>query len=387
MKNNVLLILLFFLALMAAYSCKESYEPAVIKANKNFLVVDGVINMGANAVTAIKLSRTRNVTDSAVQSQPEMGAQVSIKSSGGREYFLHEASNGIYESEPLNLSLNETYALQVIAQGSTYLSDYVTPKATPSVDSIQWTYAGDGVTLFANAHDPQNKTHYYRWEFTETWQYHSIYEAEVGVDNGLMYYVVDRPQDQRFNCWQTANSTTIMLGSSTALAQDVISHDSITHIPQNDVKIEVRYSILLRQYALDTAAYQYWQLLQKNTQQLGSLFDAQPTQLTGNVHNTTNASEPVLGYISASTIEEKRLFIANREVPNWNAVVYSGRSCDDLIIGTDESNFLIYNYPDPEYGPYYFTGGGIGPPQLKIARKTCLDCTLAGGTNQPPSFW
>ena len=383
MKKQWLFVSILILFISVIISCKQSYEPAVIKANKNFLVVDGVINMGTNAVTTVKLSRTRNVTDS-ITASPESGAQVNIIGKNGSTYSLHEQSNGIYVSDALTLNAADEYALQITAGSSQYTSDYVVPKQIPAIDSIEWSYAPDrGITFFANTHDPQNITHYYRWNYVETWEYHSTDNADIAVKDGLIYYVDST--NQTYACWQTAQSTDILLGTSVNLAQDVISHDSIAFVPLNSIKMGVRYSMLLKQYALDEAAYNYWQLLQKNTQQLGSLFDAQPTQLTGNVHCLSNPSEPVLGYVSASTVEEKRIFIRNSQVIGWQSL-FPGEDCAEVIIDTDPNNVFAYNYSDPSFGPYTFISSP-GVTFLKVAKRTCLDCRLAGGTNQKPAFW
>jgi hypothetical protein len=50
-----------------------------------------------------------------------------------------------------------------------------------------------------------------------------------------------------------------------------------------DERISSRYSTLVRQFAISPNTYNYWQNL-KNTEQLGTLFDAQPSQLVGNAH-------------------------------------------------------------------------------------------------------
>lgn len=370
----------FLFLIIFVMSCKQSYEPAVIKANKNFLVVDGLINTGTNAVTTIKLSRTQNVTDS-VYFSPENSAHVSILSKSGSQYPLHDQGNGVYTSDALNLNANDQYAVQVVTTGnSTYLSAFVSPKITPPIDSLQWQYSGNGVTIFLNAHDPQNNTRYYRWEYTETWEYHSYLEGELGLTGDTVFY--NDPTTQTHICWQTGNSTNISLGTSIALSQDVISQDSITNVPQNDRRIGVRYSILVKQYALGQDAYQYWLLLQKNTQQLGSLFDAQPTQLTGNVTCTTNPSEPVLGYVSASSVEQARIFITNDQVPGWQKI-FPGQDCAPTTIDRTPNNPFLYNYPDTSFMPYYYSGMCC----LVIAKRSCLDCRQDGGTTTKPPFW
>ncbi len=370
--------ILFFIVFLM--NCKQSYEPAVIKANKNFLVVDGIINTGTNSITTIKLSRTRNITDS-VYFSPELGAQVSIVSKSGSQYFLREQGNGVYTSDALSLNTSDSYAVQVVtSNNSTYLSAFVSPKITPPVDSLQWQYFGNGVTIFINTHDAQNNTRYYRWEYTETWEYHSYEEAELGLNNSIIFYTDST--NQKHICWQTGNSTNILLGTSIALSQDVISHDSLTNIPQNDRRIGVRYSILVKQYALSQEAYQYWLLLQKNTQQLGSLFDAQPTQLIGNVTCTNNPPEPVLGYVSASSVEQVRLFITNKQVDGWQKV-FAGQDCAPLTIDRSPVNPFLYTYPDTSYTPYYFSNMCC----LVIAKRSCLDCTEDGGTTTKPPYW
>ncbi len=378
--KNVFYPIPFLFFIVFTISCKQAYEPAVIKANKNFLVVDGVINTGANAVTTIKLSRTRNVTDSVVFS-PELHAQVNILGKSGTSYSLHEQGNGVYTSDALTLNPTDEYALQVItSNNSRYLSPYVAAKITPAIDSLQWIFNGNGVTFYINTHDARNNTRYYRWEYVETWEYHAIDNAELSLNNDIIYY--DVPYNSRYICYQADSSTNILLGTSIALSQDIINKDSLTNIPLNDIRMGVRYSILLKQYALSEEAYQYWLLLQKNTQQLGSLFDAQPTQLTGNVKCITNPAEPVLGYVSVNNIAEERLFIQNSELPGWQKL-FPGVDCSLRTLDRNPDNPYLYTYPDTSYAPYYYSGMCC----LVIAKRSCVDCTELGGTTTKPPFW
>jgi hypothetical protein len=130
-------------------------------------------------------------------------------------------------------------------------------------------------------------------------------------------------------------------------------------------------------------AFRYLQLIQKNTQQLGTLFDAQPSQLKGNIQSASDPNEPVIGFISASTITEKRISIWNSQLTDWNYLSSEPLCGNVFIIPQNPSNYLIFDFPDPSYAPYYFiTGGG-----LAIIKKSCLDCRERGGTNQKPSFW
>jgi hypothetical protein len=378
MKNVFYIIFL----LIVFASCKKPYNPPAIRVDNKFLVIDGTLINSPDSPTIITLSRTVKLTDTTQAIYPETGANVSVEDSTGGTFNFFETPNGKYQSVPLSLNNLDKYRLKITtSNGEAYTSDFVEIKQTPPIDSITWQQQND-VMIYVNTHDPSNNTKYYRWDYTETWQNRAPLQSELGVENGLIYYVTDHPDRQKYNCWSTDYSTDILIGSSVALSQDVISMAPIATVAQNSVKIGIRYSILVKQYALTSEAYQYFSILKKNTENLGSIFDAQPTQLTGNIHSVTNPSEIVIGYFTASSVQQKRIFISKDEVYNWN-YVYSGQDCNMITIDQNPTNYLIYNYPDPLYTAYFFSG----QTGLVIDRVSCLDCTLQGGTNQKPSYW
>ena len=109
---------------------------------------------------------------------------------------------------------------------------------------------------------------------------------------------------------------------------------------------------------LDEQSYVYWLNVQKNSQSLGGLFDVQPSELTGNIHGVTNVNDPVVGYISACTIQERRLFIDNHDLPGWKS--NPGINCPIQVIGPpDPSNVVFWNYPDTSYQLYYYSSGAM----------------------------
>jgi hypothetical protein len=379
MKRIIFIILpVFFTAL--GISCKKSYNPPAINADNKFLVIDGVLLNSIDSPSVIRLSRTVRLTDSTTASYPETGATVSVEGNSGENFSFTEKPGGIYFSNPLMLNYSSQYRLKITtANGNQYQSDYVSVGQTPGIDSVTWQQQND-VAIKVNTHDPLNNTKYYRWDFVETWQYTSTFNRTISELNGLIFYVDST--NQTYNCWSSDISTDILLGSTVALSQDVISEAPITIIPQNSEKIGIRYSILVKQYALTEAAYQYFQVLKKNTESLGSIFDAQPTQLVGNIHSISNPSEVVIGYITASSVQQQRIFISNNQLNNWNWF-YNGVDCSLISIDQNPNYFLVYDYPDTSYAPYYF----ISPGSIQLAKKVCVDCRLRGGTTNKPTYW
>jgi hypothetical protein len=360
-------------------TCRQVYAPPAITRPNRFLVVDGIVNTSPNAVSTVNLNRTRNLGDTTVTGIPELHAELAIIGSNGVEYPLYDtAGTGVYKSAPLSLDVTKTYYISIrTADGHAYASDPVRCEPTPPIDSVYWRQPSD-LTIYISTHDPAGSTHYYRYDYNETWEHDSEWEAIYGVSNHYMFAVDSTNQLHR--CWTTDSSHGILLTSSAAETQDVISGYPLLTIPNSDNRLTRAYSILVRQYALTEDAYNYWQLIQKTTQNVGSLFDLQPTQLSGNIHCTTNPAEPVIGFLSACAVQQQRIGIIETSLHNWihNEPAFG---CDTLSIPFDFYNPFAYNYPDTNYAPYYFDGTA-----LVLGSAVCLNCLLFGGTNIHPTF-
>jgi len=384
-QSGKYLLLLTFISMQ---DCRKPYEPPAIKASNHFVAVDGFINTGGNNSSTFIINRSLNLTDS-VMDLPELGCIVNIQSESGVSYPMTDTGmNGTYVSEVLNLDPAIRYRLSVkTSDGNEYQSDFITSKPAPPIDSVGCELSDDealgsqALNVYVNAHDPSNNTRFYRWDYVETWQHSSFYQSAWGLTGDILHSVVLIPEEQTYQCWSTQHSSTILLGSSVALSSDVISQMPVAKFLKDDPRLDIEYSILVRQYPLDAQAYAYWLNVQKNSQTLGGLFDLQPSQMKGNLHSVTNPSDPVFGYVSASSITEKRLFISNKSLPGWKySIPYSCPT--KLVAPPDPANMLHWNYSDTAWALYYFSNG-----IPVIAQKFCLDCRYQGGTTVKPAFW
>ena len=379
---------LIFLSVLLILSegCRKTFNPPAIRLHPHFLAVDGFINTGIQAISSFTLTRSRNLSDSDADIY-EFNAQVSIRSGNGDNYSLVDTfGTGVYSSGPLTLDTTKMYQLFIATtDGNEYLSDPVHAKSAPPVDSVTWILGvnpgtdNQVVRIYVNGHDPENATHYYRWDFLETYEHKSILQTFYGLSGQYMYPF--QPPDNIHVCYTTVPSASILLGSSIALSQDVISHAYITELQQNDRKMDIGYSILVRQYPLTADAYNYWLTVQHNSQSLGGLYDLQPSQISGNIHSISQTADSVLGYVTAGSVSENRLFISNKSLYGWRSNPFY--SCPLKVTGINAQNYLYYDYPDTSYAPYYFSGAG-----LVIAPKICVDCRSdGGGTIIKPDYW
>lgn len=367
--------------LLIMSSCLEPYEPPVIKADVNYLVVDGFID-GRAGSAFVQLTRA-NVLSAKDDPLPELNAGVSVRDDvTGSTHPLSDNGNGKHSTTGLLLDLQHTYTLLITtAEGSEYRSDPVELKQSPPIDSVSWSPSADGVQINVSTHDVSAATRYYKWEFEETWEYNSPLESGFKRVDGIPVY---REINERiFVCWRNLPSTEILLGSSQRLEIDRISEFPLHFIPRGSAKLSRRYSILVRQYALSEQAFNYWQQLQKTTESLGSLFDPQPARVTSNIHNTGDPEEIVLGYFGAGAREEKRIFITYRELPRHLQVNLSQQGgCE---IGT------VLNADLPDLPGYYLllnqVTQGIVVIGYTYAITACADCRTGGGSIIKPDFW
>jgi len=369
-----------------AWGCRKPYAPNPVLAPGSYLVVEGVIDPGADS-TVITISNTVNLSDTASPAM-ETKAHLTVESEAGVSYSLNEFKAGHYFAIGLNLDKTKKYRLHIrTGGGQEYASDYVPVKTTPPIDSVTYKITPKGLQINLNAHDATNSTRYYRMAYEEAWKFHAHYNSGLAVKNGE---IVPRREDEMiYYCYRGDKSANIVLASSEKLTQDVIFDHPIILIPPSSEKLTIKYSILVKQYALTKEAYQFWENIRKNTEQLGSIFDAQPSQLKGNIHNVTHPDEPVIGFVSTSTVQTKRIFIDNSLFPNTWYVPDEGKC--------EKNAYRLDNDGENDVDLFIIKGGLIpiaaiiSPFTRKIVAYEastieCTDCRLKGTVNVP-GFW
>jgi hypothetical protein len=395
MRSRIVILLV----IVTMVGCKKPYDPPAITASNSYLVVEGVINSGADS-TFIKLSKTVNLS-SKVVTNPVVNATVTVEGDQNTTYPLTAAASGTYVSAGLNLDNAHKYRLRIkTADNKEYLSDFVPVLNSPPIDSIGYTLQTNGLNIYSNAHDPTNNVKYFRFDYTETWLFHPAFDSYF-KSNGDTVLARDLINDNIYQCWQSDTSSNIVLASTAKLAQDVLLNNPITDISSTSEKLEARYSIMVRQYALTPDAFTFWQNLKKNTEQLGSIFDAQPTEISGNIHSLTNPAEPVIGYLSVGAVASKRIFIDNRVLPAWKpvtpydmctdtALLYKYYEGIQKVLVNQVDLQINYNTPGYHFDVLIPINSIVNNQGIILgftaAERACVDCTLRG-TNKQPIFW
>ena len=369
-------------------SCVEPYDPGEINQNFSPLVVDGYIDLDGSAL--VKLSRATQL--SASDSLPTVtGAAVTIESSGGETFQLHEDESGTYTAANLAVNKLSTYALHVVTEDNDYRSDNVRIYSTPPIDSVYWTINGiNQLEIMLDSHDDNpDGPGLYLASGIETYEYHADLVSNYKFVNK---HAVPRTPDEYIDvCWRDVVHPSVIVNTNT-LKKTVMSGLVLSTIdPTNSQKLIVRYSILARLRAVSQEEYDFQRRLIAN-EQTGTLFSAIPGTILSNVQSTKDPEENVLGYFRGQQMREFRYFIDEntRPIPaefrqpapntckaqetcRFDATSVSlclrrAELKDDTII-TDIVMFLDY------VAAYIYT------------TPECGDCRLQGGTTTRPPYW
>jgi hypothetical protein len=384
------IILVSFLLLIS--SCVTQFVPKT-NEDKNILVVEGLIT-DQPGVNTIKLTRSVPLGIKS-NARPVTGSAVTISDNHGNTSNLMEIADGTYVTDPAQFQgiIGRLYTLHIRTNTSnnnlSYESIPIEMKPVPPIDSVYYEKVTlqenngistqDGCQIYLNAHDPLNQTKFYRWEYSETWEFH------------LPYNVVPNKQ-----CWISSNSQVINIKNTSLLSEDRIDRYPLFFISNQSDRLNVKYSILVNQYSLSEDEYLYWEKLQNTSEQVGGLYDQIPASIPSNISCVDDPNEKVLGYFSVSARSSKRIFIkdnfsglTNLYTDCVSDTIFNGAPIPDLNISAwiIEAGFI--------HPSVWIIGAGgviqqifLSPVPYVTITKTpgCADCTVRG-TNIEPDFW
>jgi hypothetical protein len=221
---------------------------------------------------------------------------------------------------------------------------------------------------------------YIRWDVTETYEFHN--PAMEGFILDVDFKLKELPDTANYRvCYITNELTDIHSMSLGILDFGQYIKKPFSFVPniQQEQKLLHKYSLLVRQYSMGEAAFNYWNELKKTSQEQGFLFDRQPALLKSNIRNAAEPEEVVLGFFSMSGLVEKRGFA---EKPG----------------GLDLSMYEWYCFPVSR-GPagyitkedlpkYYARAWKDGESFFAEVNRHCVDCReYRHSTHIKPEFW
>ncbi len=298
-----------FLLVSAFSSCIEPIDFSPEEAVK-ILVVDGRITQGPGPY-AITLSRTvafgegtESVTD----------ASVTIYDQQGNQEPCLQTDPGIYEAagEIVRGEVGGQYFIEILFEdGRAYRSE---PEMMPPMVQADSAFSEIETRLFLSESGVQQEKKFiktfiatpayaegqalhYRWSTDNTYAVHEIQCGPLHAPK--MCFIREKPLPDKIPLFEGATS------SSNQLSKYLVG----TSLATPSYAFIFRYYTSVYQYAISPAAYDYWQKINQIANQGGSIFDAPPAEVRGNIFSTSDPSEVVLGYFEAAVTDTVHTYV------------------------------------------------------------------------------
>lgn len=411
-----------------AAGCVDPDTPE-LNATVDVIVVDGTLNDQAEPQT-VSLNRSRaDPKTGRFGSLPLTGLRVELVVDSTQVVAFRETTAGTYQlPDGFRGRVGHRYQVRFsLPNGNRYESDPETLLAAPPIERVTARFNplslppgqyGDfraAHDFYLETKDPAEAHNYYRWDWT-LWEKQpycrSCYQGVYAVYNVLphQYFIdsegrrnfvsgkqlfedcfspLDRPADFsevidgytksnwtydyecRTQCWTILSGYNLQLFDDLYTNGGLLSNMKVAQVPYFT---HAPCLVAIRQTALSKEAYQFYKLVQDQTQNTGGLTDTPPVAPVGNVRNVANPRERVVGYFAAAGVAELRYWLDRKDA---TGIPYGAQSLDaNPVVEGYEELFLALNRrrpvpePPPPYQKNRFPPGILiwgGPPRVPTA--------------------
>jgi Domain of unknown function (DUF4249) len=315
-------ILPFFFAFSLA-SCVSEYPLADDIIPGEFLIVDGIINhnlKGDSTNYVVKISESRIIGSNTAYQVPFTGCTMSILVNDKESVPLIEREKGSYYLYKTDIfKVGNSFKLMFQKGEIKYESAAETLQDTVGIQKLyselaQNPTAGNAYEIFVDLQDDPKVKNYYKWSVKQ-WekQQHCqfCYKAnktplcgpELFASPGVEITLNNLCQG---DCYDILNFTLNNSMSDVFFEGRALIKNSVVTTPYvftSGALVEVAQSCVTPQY------FAFLDLLKSQSVNTGGLADTPAALLTGNVKNTTNSTQKVLGYFSVTNTVSQRIWL------------------------------------------------------------------------------
>lgn len=368
-------------------SCIKSYQPEITGADSGKLVVSGQIS-DLNQIQSVTVTISSSINKQEVI--PVDGCTVIISDEQGHQFPMTYSADGNYTGmiDHQYLVPGKSFKIEILtSDGSRIISDFDKLSPCPAVDSVYYLRKDistndpseplKGIQFYIDLNGNNSDSKFYRFEAIETWEYHSEYPVEWFFAGKIQR---KQPADYSLSiCWSTFPIKNIFTLSTVHLMENKYKLFPLHFVDNKTDRLVFGYSLLVNQYSLSEAAYNYWRQLDISSTSEGGLYEKQPLAAKGNLHNLTHPEKEILGFFGVSSVTSKRIFVSNVE----NLELENPSRCAMRQLIAPE--FQLYGI-GPEYWPVYLKEDTAYNPTI-VLDKGCVDCRALNGTTVKPAFW
>lgn len=336
--------LIFLLSFILSFcSCIDSYDFNSGNQNK-VLVVEGLLTDDVQNPDTIKIQYSIDF-GAFIRKEPIASVKAFIiETTSKKEIPLLEKIQGSF-LPPVDFKINpdEKYVLRfTLPNNQQYEStpqqiiktppiakiyDIFSAKSRISDDGKQFLSAND---VFIDFQEDQTKKNFYLWRYThyERLGYcatctNQIYDSntERCIEKGSEYFFLREPYYD-YAC--SSECYTIFKGNQVNVFSDITSNGRLI---QGRLIAKIPFYnyagclVEVQQMCISPEAYNFYKVLESQSQTTGGLADTPPAAIVGNIKNTQNSSERVVGYFGVADIQKKRIWIDRADATGTTALI------------------------------------------------------------------
>lgn len=291
------------------FSCVESLD-FFGDTSEGQIIIYGLLSEGENIHTVnVGLSRSSGFTQSAIPN-----AEVNLLAQEGGRYRYTSRGNGDYELHNFNPIEGQSYALEVMVGEKVYRSTFQEVPNSIGIDSLSYDVAYEPFRttvqehvfkVFSKTQLPEdNEPVYLRWIVEETayWELVWIYAPGIPPPLPPPCFIFDIMEPARINIFDGSSSKTQ-------------NFDHLLATRKFDNSFLFPMFITVKQLSISRDAYEYWEKIKIVIENQGSLFDIPPAPIIGNIKNTNNPNEKVLGFFEVAKSQVTRFYVTSEISP------------------------------------------------------------------------
>jgi len=379
MKTNIFCIIFIFVFFVG---CKEEFTLDLQNYNP-VIVINGYMtdDIGPYEVN-ISLSSAVNQ----YKYIPYSGCSVFIMDDQGNEEMLYEVESGVYRTSELGMQgiPGNCYSLYIeTPEGNKYKSDFQKLSKAVEIDSVYaklnyelveyYPFELPGYQFYVNTPKSENENDYLLWRMEETYEYTANYHL-YAIYNGQLNFDI-REYDDYYRCWMTQNVNYFYTATTEKLTEPRINKQPLHFVGTDSKRLQVKYSLLLKQYSINKNAYNYWKNIEKQYSEENFLVANQPYNIKGNIENVDDPNEIVFGYFTVGAVRQKRIFVDSPDVPFYY-----------MFCSINEDYKEAYAMLAKRGNPHPFYIVRVGEVEGAVA-EGCIDCRKENSTINKPDFW
>jgi hypothetical protein len=209
--------------------------------------------------------------------------------------------------------VGRTYQLFIQTQnGKNYTSKPEKIRAIPPIEKVYTEFrelSGSNLSprgeflIYTDLKDSPTTGEFYQWE--------TIHQEQIVF---CRYWVLRGNFEPQYfrdkccgDCWESSICQECKQFASDKLINGKeIRKKYLGKAPYTDTK---PYYLMIKQYSISEETFKFWNAVQAQAQNSGGLFDTTPESVRGNISNTNDTNEEVLGIFSACDVAERIVYI------------------------------------------------------------------------------